>query len=250
MDTTETNTPPVETKSRWEDYIDVFFSPGELFRRRANDRLGPPLITLLVVATAFYYILLPAQKMIMRAQMELAMPEGGLPPGAEKMMNIMPLLGGIMQPIIYLIMTALTAFLLWALCRVVGAKPTFRQMMIISTYSMFIGLLGQIAGSIAVMLHGPVGLEPAKHMAFGVTRFMDAKNTSKALMGLLSIFSIFAIWQAVVWAIGVHVVTGVSKGKAAIVAIGTWFLSALPAIIGGLMSGGAAAPGGVQVQVE
>jgi hypothetical protein len=250
MDTIDTTTPPVEQKSRWEDYIDVFFSPGELFRRRANDRLGPPLITLLILATAFYYILLPAQKMIMRAQMESAMPEGGLPPGAEKMMNIMPLLGGIMQPIIYLIMTALTAFLLWALCRAVGAKPTFKQMMIVSTYSMFIGLLGQIAGSISVMLHGPVGLEPMKHMAFGVTRFMDTKTTSKALLGLLSIFSIFAIWQAVVWAIAVHVVTGVSKGKAAVVAVGTWILTGLPAIIGGLMSSGAAGPGGVQVQVE
>ena len=63
------------------------------------------------------------------------MPEGGLPAGAENMMNLMPILGGIMQPIIYLIMTALTAFLLWALCRLVGAKPTFRQMMIVSTYS-------------------------------------------------------------------------------------------------------------------
>ncbi|HEX6694577.1 MAG TPA: Yip1 family protein [Longimicrobiales bacterium] len=250
MDTTEATNPPVETKSRWEDYLDVFFSPGELFRRRANDRLGPPLITLLVLATAFYYILLPAQKMILRAQMELAMPEGGLPPGAEKMMNLMPIFGGIMQPIIYLIMTALTAFLLWALCRAVGAKPTFRQMMIVSTYTMFIFLLGQIAGWVAVMLHGPAGLEPLKHMTFGVTRFMDTKNTSKALVGLLGIFSIFAIWQAVLWAIAVHVVTGVSKGKAAMVAIGTWLLTGLPGIIGGLMSGGAAGPGGVQVQVE
>ena len=249
MDTTEPTNPPAETKSRWEDYLDVFFSPGELFRRRANDRLGPPLITLLVLATAFYYILLPAQKMVMRAQMEANMPEGGIPVGAEKMMNLMPILGGIMQPIIYLIMTALTAFLLWALCRAVGARPTFRQMMIVSTYSMFIGLLGQVAGSISVMLHGPAGLDPIKHMTFGVTRFMDTKNTSKVLLGVLNLFTIFTIWQAVVWGIAVHVVTGVSKGKAAIVAIGTWLLTGVPAILGGMLGGGGAGASAT-VQVE
>ena len=32
MDTIEPTNPPAETRSRWEDYIDVFFSPGERFQ--------------------------------------------------------------------------------------------------------------------------------------------------------------------------------------------------------------------------
>ena len=246
MDTMDTANAPVEQKSRWEDILDVFFAPSDLFRRRGNDRLGPPLITLLVLATVFYYILLPAQKMVMRASMEARMPAGGPPPGAETMMNLMPILGGIMQPIMFLIMTAVTACLLWVLCRVVGAKRTFRQMMIVSTYAGFIGLLGWIAGSISVMLHGPEGLDPMKHMTIGVTRLIDTTTMSKPLAGFLSLFSIFTIWQAIVWAIGVHVVTGVSKGKAAAVAAGTWLLTGIPAIVGSIFGGGAAG-GGVQV---
>jgi hypothetical protein len=41
----------------------------------------------------------------------------------------------------------------------------------------------------------------------------------------------------VVWAIGFRVVTGVDRGKAALVAGGTWLLFALPAMLGSGIGG-------------
>ena len=99
------------------------------------------------------------------------------------------------------------------------------------------------------MLHGPAGLDPVKHMTFGVTRFMDSATTPKVLLGMLSLVSIFSIWQAVVWAIGVSVVTGISRGKAAVVAVCVWLLTGIPAIVGAIVGGAGGGPG-VQVQVE
>jgi hypothetical protein len=58
-----------EKASRWEDYVDVFLSPVDLFRRRAADRVAPPLITLLILAVLVYLAMMPANAMMMRAAM-------------------------------------------------------------------------------------------------------------------------------------------------------------------------------------
>ncbi len=237
---------PIVQKSRWEDYLDVFFAPTDLFRRRGHDKLAPPLITLLLLATAFYYILLPAQGIVMRASMkpeQLAqMPEG--------MLKLMPILGGISIPIVYLISTAVAAALLWLLARLVDVKPEFREMMIVATYASFIGLLSQIAVGVLTMIHGEAGLEPLRHLSFGALRFVDAKELPAPVSALLARFDIFKIWQAVVWAIGFSVVTGVSRSKGALVAGGTWLLFAVPGMLGAGVADKMGGPAGIETTVE
>jgi hypothetical protein len=229
---------PVEQKSRWEDYLDVFFAPADLFRRRGNDTLAAPLITVLLLSTAFYYIMLPAQKMLLTA----SMPPEAQAQMPESMLTIMPLLTGIAVPITYLVTIFIAAVLLWALARMVDRKPDFKQMMVLTTYAAFIPLLGQIAGSVAIMIHGQAGLEPMRHASFGVLRFIDPKSVPGWSLGLLARIDIFKIWQAVIWAIGFSVITQSSRAKGAIVAGAAWLLFALP----GMLGGGVAAKAGVQ----
>jgi hypothetical protein len=209
----------------------VFFSPTDLFRRRGNDTIAAPLITLLILATAFYYILLPAQGIVMRAAMANMDPEKAaqMPEG---MTGIMSLMGGIAVPFKYAITIFITAFLLWGIARLVDAKPAYRQMVIVATYAGFIALLGQIASSLMVMMQGDEGFNLMK-MTFSPLRFMDPEKTPGALMGLLGRIDIFKIWEAVIWMIGFQVVTGVTRSKAALVAGATWLLWGLPGILGG-----------------
>ncbi len=225
-------TDPIVQKSRWEDYLDVFFAPTDLFRRRGHDRLAPPLITLLLLAMAFYYILLPAQIIIFRA----AMPAEQMAKMGDKMISIMQIVTGLATPIAYLVSISITAALMWGLARLVDAKPEFRDMMIVATYAGFIGLLAQIATSVAIMMHGEVGLDPIKHASFGALRFVDVKELPTALAALLARVDVFKIWQAVILMIGFQVVTGVTRAKAALVAFGTWLLFAVPGMLGGGMA--------------
>lgn len=226
-----TEPPAPVQKSRFEDVLDVFFSPTELFERRRNDTIGPPLIILMVLSVVFYYILLPAQSMLVRASMASMPPEAAAKMGT--VMKFMAIGGGIMAPIGVAIAVAITAALLWCLARLVDARPDFQQMMIIAIYAGFIGLIAKIAGGVAVMIHGEAGLDPLRHASFGVLRFVDIKSLPSFLPGLLARIDIFQIWQAVIWAIGFRVVTGVSKQKAAIVAASTWLIFAIPGMLGG-----------------
>jgi hypothetical protein len=229
-ETIDTTAPVPEKKSRWEDYIDVFFSPTELFERRKDDKLAPALITLLVLSFVFYWVLLPAVQIVQRAMMTPEQQAQIAKIGAA--LKIFTIIGSVTAPIMYLIMVALAAACLWLLARLVDTDPSFHDMMVVTTYAGFIALLGSIAAQVAIMVHGEVGLDVFRHTSFGVLRFVDYKNMPKVLVPILARIDIFKIWQAAVWAIGFRVMTGASKSKSAFVAGAVWLLAAVPGIIG------------------
>lgn len=226
--------PETEQASRWEDYIDVFFSPAELFRRRADDRVAPPLITLIVLALVFYVVMLPANAMVMRASVA----QGTNPDAAEAMATmgtIFQVIGAIMVPIMYFIVIASTAALLWLIGRFADIRIDFGRAMLIATYGGFIYLLAQIAGGVAVLIKGEAGLVVARDLSFGPARFLATADTPGALLGVLRRFEVFAMWQAVVWAIGIREIYRTTTARAAVVAFMTWLLFVIPGILGGLL---------------
>jgi hypothetical protein len=58
-----------EKASRWEDFIDVIFSPGQLFARRAGETWFKPYLILAAVSVALYYIMLPITGPMIEASM-------------------------------------------------------------------------------------------------------------------------------------------------------------------------------------
>lgn len=225
----------VEKKaSRWEDYIDVFFSPAELYARRANASIGPAFWTLLLLSVIVYYAFLPANEVVVRAGMAAAREQvaerGGDPASLDGMVNIMKYAGGLITAATYVISIALAAAFLWIVAKLVEVKATYRQAFLVATYAGFIYLLAQIAGSVMAMIIGE-GLNPIRDLSFGLQRFFDPEALPKVVPALLRRTEIFFIWQAVVWAVGVRVVMGATKAQAAITAAGAWLLFALPGVI-------------------
>jgi hypothetical protein len=217
-----------EKASRWEDYIDVYISPVELFRRRAADSLTHPLVTLLLLAAAFYFILLPANSIIMRAAMAES-PEAAA--AMDQWVGIFQIIGGITVPITYLVMIGFAAFVLWLVGRFAELRTEFSRTMLIATYAGFVLLLSQIAGSVAVLLHGEAGLDVARHMSFGPARFIATEGTSPVLRAILRRFELFTLWQAVLWGIGIAVIYRTTRARAAVVAGASWLLITVPSII-------------------
>lgn len=233
--------PPAEPAARWEDYIDVFFSPTELFRRRATDRVAPPLLTLLALAVVFYFILLPANAIMMRASM------AGNPEALEAVGQfalIMQIAGGLIVPITYLILIGFTAALLLIVGRFAEIRTDFSRTMLIATYAGFVYLLAQIAGGVGVIIHGEAGLDVVRDTSFGVLRFIGSTDMNQSIAALLRRIDIFSIWQAVLWTIGIRVIYNVTTMRAGLVAGVTWILFAVPGMImGALGFGGPPAQG-------
>src|SRR5687767_3194522 len=146
---TSPNAQPAEQAARWEDYVDVFFSPAELFRRRARDSVLPPLLTLLALAVAFYLLLLPANAMITRAAMASNPRAGEISPNAMRLLQVA---GAIIVPISYVLFIAFTAALLWLVGRFAEIRADYSRTMLIATYGGFILLLSQLVSGALVLL--------------------------------------------------------------------------------------------------
>lgn len=228
-----------EKASRWEDYIDVFFSPAELFRRRARDGAGVPFLTLLVLGLVFYFLLLPANMMVVRA----SIPPQAQAQFSERALNFMTYGGSIMIPVVYSIMIVCAAGLLWLGGRVADMRTEFSRTLLIATYAAFVILLQQILGGVLVLVQGGVGLDIVRHLSFGPLRFVGSADMDKLQMALLRRLDLFFIWQAILWAVGLRVIYKVGYARAGAVAFATWLLFAIPGIIGSMLNIGAAPSG-------
>jgi hypothetical protein len=229
-----------EETSRWEDYIDVFFSPAELYRRRAQDRVGPPLVTLLLLGVFFYFVMLPANRIIMQASIA-ANPEAAQ--ALERLGTLLQILGSIFLPATYLAVIASAAVVLLIVGRVLEIRTEFSRTMLIATYAAFVYLLSQVAGGVAVLLHGD-GLDLIRHISFGPLRFVGDPEMDPVISAVLRRFELFTLWQTVLWGVGIAVIYRVSRMHAAAVAGLTWLLLALPAIVMAAVGFGQAPGGG------
>ncbi|HEX6307362.1 MAG TPA: YIP1 family protein [Longimicrobiales bacterium] len=232
---------PVDrSASRWEDYIDVFFSPFELFRRRAQDRVGPPLLTLLGLAMLFYLVLLPANTMVVRS----SIPAEQQPQITDNMLRIMTYAGVLTIPVYFAVSVAAAAFLLWLGGRVADLRTDFSRTMLIATYAAFVLLLLQVLGGVLVLIRGDVGLDVVRHLSFGPLRFVGSRDMDPLLMAVLRRFDLFYLWQAALWAIGLKVIYRTSLIRAGLIAAAAWLLFIIPGLISAAFNFGPGAQGG------
>jgi len=74
-------------------------------------------------------------------------------------------------------------------------------------------------------------------VGFNIARFMDPDAASSLMIAFASRVDLFTIWVTVLLAIGLHVVGKIPKQQAAIVAVITWVVGALPAVFRALRAG-------------
>jgi hypothetical protein len=217
-----------EKSSRWEDLIDVYFSPAELYARRAGESWVKPFLLLCAISIVLYYVFLPVNALIWEASMIAnAPPEADL----EKMRQgaaMMKYFGGIMVPIGYGMMIAGTALVMKLVSSVMEPGATWRQSFLIATYAAFVVIPQQILGALLIYIKSGSGTIEMKDASFGVLRFVE--DPDKVLTAILGRFDIFPIWTAILCAVGLIVVVGMPRGKAFATAAITWLAIALPGL--------------------
>jgi hypothetical protein len=229
--------PPAEPAARWEDYVDVFISPAALFRRRADDRATHPVLTLIGASVALYIVMLPANRRLLA--------QGASNPQAaaflEQWGGLFQVLGGLLVPVNVLLTVGFAAILLRGAAGMFDIPANLRQTFLIATYAGFIVLLSQISSGVLALLRGG-SIDPVRDLSFGVLRFLGdaAPADARAWLGRLDLF---AIWQAAVWAIGMHVVAGATRGRALASAAAAWLLFAVPGWLIGLVTPTPPVPG-------
>jgi len=236
--TTQEQPPATEKASRWEDFIDVFISPAELFRRRANDSWTIPVIVLAVASLVVYFGFMSVNRAFMNATMAQAVAENPqAAAGMERMVGMQSTIGGIFLPIGMVIGVMIAALFIWFACKIMSIELRYRQALTISAFVGFLMVLQMLVVSIVAMFKVNRGeaLDPISDRSTGILYFMEPAEMNAAVIALLSRVDVFAIWTAIITAIALIAVTNAPRNRAYVAAALVWFIGAVPMLIPAMM---------------
>jgi hypothetical protein len=231
----------------WEDFIDIFHSPAEVYERRRAANPWPMILIITVVATIIgvltWNALAPIYETEIRDQFTKAMAKN--PQVTADMIDTQVKIqmftrrwGGVFFPIGALIM----ALPVWLLGRIVGAKElTYTRSLVVFAWSAIITVVYSLAIGVQGLLMDVSTITTIDKLGFSAARFMDKATASPFVYGVAKSFDVFLIWWVIVMAIGVRVVGRGSKNST-IAFAATWLI--VSALLVGAFAVRAAAAGG------
>ena len=219
----------------WEDFVDIFVQPAQVFERRREGKFGLALLALVVITGVLFFALRNGIAPIMDAEMAkqaaaMAAKNPNITPdqiaAQQGMMEKFAVIGYVLfMPIGILI----AAVLLWLAGKLVGASVAFAAAMMIATYSQFPRIVEMILNSVQGLMLAPESITVRYSVQIGPARFLDA-SANPFLLTLLGGFDLFTIWVTVLLAIGLSVVARVPRKQAAIAAALVWLVGLLPSL--------------------
>jgi hypothetical protein len=239
--TSATTPAPAEAKaSVWEDFLDIFYIPAQVFARRLEGKFGLALLLLVVVTAVLTYASMQALEPVYTAEMERGMaqnpnvtPEQMEAFRSSPMASIMFMLYAIVG---VPIMIMLTGLVLWLVGKLFDSTQTLGQGLMVATYANFPRLLGALLMTVQGFVLDFSNADRLYDVTFSLARFAP-EGSSELMLLALSRFEVFTIWATVLLAIGLHVTGKVPKSKAYIAAAIVWVLGALPGVLGALAAG-------------
>lgn len=227
----------------WEDFVDIFYAPSSVFARRADGKFGMALLFLVVVGTILYFLTRNAIQPMMDA--EFARRSADMlrknPNLTQEQLssgrNFFEMLAPLFFAIGLTITVLGTGLILWLVGKIFDAKESAAAAMMIATYSEVPRIVQTLTNAAQGLFMSPESLTSMNAVSFSAARFIDPDHGSAVLIALASRVDLFTIWVTVLLAIGLHVVGKVPKQQAAIAAVITWVVGALPVVFGALRQG-------------
>ena len=224
------------TPSRWDDYLDVFVSPGRLFERRSDGKFGHAMLVFIIAAAVLYFATRTAMQPIMNAEFERGMAAN--PNLTLEQMEAGRRFAGIAGGIFVLVGTPILMLVLglviWIAARIVGKSLSYAQGATIATFAMFPRLVDAVVNAVQALLMDEASLTSRYKVSLGVGRFLDPDNAM--LLALVGRLDVFTLWITALIAIGIKVMTKASTGQAVAAAALVWLVGALPALLQAILS--------------
>jgi hypothetical protein len=216
-----------KSASLWEDFVDIFYAPTQVFERRRAGQFGLALLILVILTGVAFAAVKPAIQPAIDAQVDKSIEQLRSRPGmtaeqmasveskARKMGDVTSYLGA---PIGVAINVLLTALGLWVVGKFFESKQSYSQAAMVATYANVPRVLGLLLGGVIAFFMSQERITSMFSVSLSAARFAPP-GTSPVVVGLLSRIDPFTIWATVLLAIGLRVTGGVSKRAAYTVAV-------------------------------
>lgn len=233
---------PAEQTSLWEDFIDIFYDPAAVFRRRMNGNWFVPMAVVTVAIFIITFLTYNALRPVYDAEYDrniqamIRQNPRLTPDMLESGRKFAEVLGKFGVLIIYPVLIFVVGLVLWLAGKLFGSRQTFGNAMVVSGYAQVPRILGALALGVQGLLMDPTKLTGLQAIAIGPARFVSPDATSAALYTLLMRLDLFTVWATVLLGVGLYVTGKVSKGSAAAAAVIVWLVAGLPTLRNVLMT--------------
>ena len=229
-----------EHVSLWEDFLDIFYEPRQVFARRSAGHWGLVLLLLTVVMGILFYASQGVLSSIFDAEFARAMRRNpAITPDqmakARQMAGVFGIVGFVVS---FPIGVMLAGLVLWGVGKLFDSVATASVAIMIAAYAQFPRVLQSVLGLVQGLLMDTSKFRGMYSISFSPARFMDPDTTSPILLAFAGRVDIFVIWSTVLLAIGLQVLGRVPRTQAYIAAAVVWLLGILPALAGALGGGG------------
>lgn len=226
---------PTKSSSLFEDIVEVFVSPSQVFARRKGRSFWLALlvytviVAVLVVGTLslmqpVFDALWPQTQAQMQAKNAQLTPEQ-----VEGFRRMMPIYFAGSIIIITPIAVLLVGFLLWIVGKLFDAEQRLGDAMMVATFASFPRILTSVVAAIIVLVRDPSTITSQWSVTASLAQFVNGMQ-QPVLAVLLGRVDVFVIWTTVLLAIGLSVTGNISRQKAAIAAVIVWIVGAVPAL--------------------
>ena len=228
--------------SLWEDFIDVLYAPARVFERRRGRGFGAQLFILAVLFAIVAGATMSLTRPLMDRQMDLQlaqMRKNGMSDeqitGARSMTERLGPISAVGGPSIgLLIVIPIVAAVLLGIGRAAGASSLdYSAAGLISTYSMVPALVLALVGAALLLVIDAENLPLLQQMTVGPVLLLG-RDASPVLVALATRFGVAEIWSVFITAAGVRVLGKRTPGTAMGVAIASWALGTVVALLFGL----------------
>ena len=232
---TEPRTDAPKPASLWEDFIDIFYAPSQVFERRRIGQFGLALVVLIVLTAlflaGFWNVVRPMFESTVDMTFRAAAAKGQAIPeaAAAKARSFGTTMFAISTVVGVPIAILGAAFVTWLMGKLLEAKVDFAQAMTIVTYANIPRVLSWIVvGAQGLLMDSD---KPFFAYLLAPTRFLDPATTSMGTYGLLARFDVFTLWATVLIGIGVAVMARVPRARGFLVAGAVWLIASAMAML-------------------
>lgn len=222
--------------SFWEDVIDIFFQPSDVFRRREHRSAWPPMLFVAISIGIIFFATFNTLEPLFAAEFTrtTAKVMAKNPQITQEMMDKQRAIGESITRygvgVVMLVTMFIVGVIAWLVGKLVGSKQTFQAALVVAAWSYMPRVIGAVIGGVQGLLMDPASLTSQMSISLSPARFMDPDTTNPILLQLLGRLDLITIWVTVLLAIGLYVTGKVSKQSAAVFGILIWIVGSLPAL--------------------
>lgn len=237
-----TATAAPKAPSVWEDFIDIFISPSQVFQRRQNTNFLLPMIVVTLISFAIFLGTKSLTQPVFDAEfargMAAAMRNNPqlTPDQIEKGKGFASIAVTIAFLFAVPIATVFVGICLWVVGKLFDSTVGLGAALVIAAYAGFPKIFQPLAGALIAFFSDPSSLTAAAKITTSPAHFFDPSTTSPVLLAVLTRLDVFTIWCTILLAIGLAVVGKIPRSKAMMAAVIVWALSSVFPILGALRS--------------